>query len=86
MHGLSSLMVILEVVMWSIRFPRVGLLEERPAVSGRREKTQRGELQCQVQDDTAEGLVVKTVTNKIFTSLGQCDDRLTSRSVYVSRN
>ena len=41
--------------------PRVGLLEERPAVSGRREKTQRGELQFQVEDDSAEGLVVKTI-------------------------
>ena len=55
--------------------PRVGLSEERPAVSGRREKTQREEFQCQVED----GLVVKTVTNKIFTSLGQWDDRLTAR-------
>ena len=30
--------------------PRVGLLEERPAVSGRREKTQREDLQSQVED------------------------------------
>ena len=59
--------------------PRVGLLEERPAVSGRRERTQREELQCQVEDDTAEGMVVKTVTDRIFTSLGQCNDRLTAR-------
>ena len=43
--------------------PRVGLLEERLAVSGRREETQREELHCQVEDDTAEGLVVKTATN-----------------------
>ena len=39
---------------------------------------QREELQCLVGDDTAEGLVVKTVTNKIFTSLGQCDGRVTA--------
>ena len=45
--------------------PRVGLSEERPAVSGRREKMKRGELQCQVDDDTSEGLVVKTVTNNL---------------------
>ena len=30
-------------------------------VSGRRERTQREELQCQVENDTAEGLVVKTM-------------------------
>ena len=59
--------------------PRVGLLEERLAVSGRRERTQREEQQCQVEDDTAGGMVVKTVTKKIFTSLGQCDDCLTAR-------
>ena len=58
--------------------PRVGLLEERLAVSGRREKTQREELQCQMEDATAEGLVVKTVTNKIFTSLDRCDDHVTT--------
>ena len=58
--------------------PRVGLLEERPAVSGRREKTQREELQCQVEDDTAEGLVVKTVKILLVTSLGRCDDRSTA--------
>ena len=64
--------------------PRVGLLEERPAVSGRREKTQREELQCQVEDDTAEGLVAKTVKILLVTSLGRCDDRLTA--VYVPRD
>ena len=44
--------------------PRIGLLEERLVVSGVREDTQREELQCQVEDDTAEGLVVKTVTDR----------------------
>ena len=58
--------------------PRVGLLEGRLAVSGRREKTQREELQCQVEDDTAEGLVVKTMKVLLVTSLGQCDGRLTA--------
>ena len=58
--------------------PRVGLLEERQAVSGRREKTQREELQCQVEDDTAEGLVAKTVKILLVTSFGRCDDRLTA--------
>ena len=58
--------------------PRVGLLEERPAVSGRREKTQREELQCQVEVDTAEGLVAKTVKILLVTSLGRCDDCLTA--------
>ena len=51
---------------------------KRPAVSGRRVKTQREELQCQVGDDTAEGLVVKIMKVLLFTSLGQCDDRLTA--------
>ena len=50
------------VVFW---IPRVGLLEERLAVSGRRERTQGEELHCQVEDDTAEGLVAKT-TVKIW--------------------
>ena len=57
---------------------RVGLFEERPAVSGRREKTQREELQCQVDVNTPEGLVVKTVKILLVTSLGRCDDRLTA--------
>ena len=65
--------------------PRVGLLEERLAVSGRREKTQREELQCQVEDDTAEGLVAKTVKISLVTSLGRCDDRLAA-GVYVPRD
>ena len=64
--------------MWVCPTPRVGLLEERPAVSGRREKTQRGELQCQEDEDTAEGLVVKTMKVLLVTSLGRCDDRLTA--------
>ena len=59
--------------------PRVGLLEERPAVSGVREETQREELQCQVEDDTAEGLVAKTEKVLLATGLGQCNDRLTAR-------
>ena len=42
--------------------PKVGLLDERPAVSGGREKTQREELQCQVESDTAKGWAVKTMT------------------------
>ena len=66
-------MAILEVVLWSFRFQ-----ELRPAVSGRREKTQREELQCQVKDDTAEGLIAKTVKISLVTSLGRCDDRLTA--------
>ena len=45
------------------RIPRVALLEERPAVPGRREKTQRGELQCQVEDDTSKRLFVNTAKN-----------------------
>ena len=36
-------------------------LEERPAVSGGREKTQREELQCHVENDTVEGPAVKTM-------------------------
>ena len=58
--------------------PRVRLLEERPAVSRRRKKTQRGELQCQVVDDTAGGLIVKIMKVLLVTSLGQCGDRLCS--------
>ena len=38
----------------------------------------REELQCHVEEVTAERLVAKTVTNKIFTSLGRCDDRMTA--------
>ena len=33
---------------------------------------------CHVEEDTAERLVEKIVTNKIFTSLGRCDDRMTA--------
>ena len=51
--------------------PRVGLLENRPAVSGVREETQREELQCQVEDDTAEGPVAKTEKALLVTNLGQ---------------
>ena len=59
--------------------PRVGLLEEGLAVSGSRVKTEREELQCQVEDDTAKGLVVRIMKVLFFTSLGQCEDRLTVR-------
>ena len=38
---------------------------------------QREKLQFQVEDDTAEVLVVKTVTNKIF-SLDRCDHHVTT--------
>ena len=38
----------------------------------------REELQCHVEEDTAERLVTKTVTNNIFISLGRCDDRMTA--------
>ena len=31
-----------------------------------------------MEDDTAEGLIVKFVTNKIFTSLDRCDDHVTA--------
>ena len=34
---------------------KVGLLEERPVVSGGREKTQREALQCQVENDKGKG-------------------------------
>ena len=37
--------------------PRVELLEERPAVPGRREKTQRGELQSQVRTTQLKDLL-----------------------------
>ena len=59
--------------------PRVGLLGERPAVSGGREKTQREELQCQVMSDTAEGAVVKTMRVLLVPSLRERDDHLTAR-------
>ena len=60
-------------------FPRVELLEERPAVSERRQR--RNEKSRNVKwrmTELKKGLVVKTVTNKIITSLGQCDDRFTA--------
>ena len=50
--------------------PKVGLLGERPAVSGGREKKQREELQCRAGSDTAEGLVVKTMSVLSVLSLG----------------
>ena len=50
-------MVILQNRAVVYPIPRVGLLEEGPVVSGVREETQQEELQCQVEDDTAEGLV-----------------------------
>ena len=68
----------LEVALWSIRFQELDCLEERPAVSGRRVKTQRGELQCEVEDDTAEGLVVKIMNVLLVIILDQCDGRLTA--------
>ena len=46
----------------------------------------REELQCHVEEDTAERLVAKTVTNNIFTSLGRCDDRMTAGVVSVPRD
>ena len=39
--------------------PKAGLLEERPVVSGGREKTQREELQSQMENDAAGGPVLK---------------------------
>ena len=67
--------------------PRVGLLEERPAASGRREKTQRGELQCQVEDDTAEGLVVKTVwVNARVCPFRMIDNRKSETMISSSRD
>ena len=51
--------------------PKVGLLGERPAVSGGREKTQREELQCRAGSDTAKGPVVKTVRVLLVLSLGE---------------
>ena len=77
-HGLLSLVVILEVALVYL-ITRVGLLEERPVVSGVREETQREEWQCQVEDDTAERPVAKTEKVLLVTNLGQCDDRLTAR-------
>ena len=44
--------------------PKVG------TVSGGREKTQREELQCQVENDTAGLLVVKTVRILLVPSVG----------------
>ena len=38
----------------------------------------REELQCHVEEDTAERRVVKTMTNKIFARLGRCDDHVTA--------
>ena len=54
--------------------PQVGLLEERPAVSGGRERTQREELQCHVESDTAEGAVVKTRRVLLAPSFGKEND------------
>ena len=38
----------------------------------------REELQCQVEEDTAEKRVTKTVKILLVTSLGRCDDRMTA--------
>ena len=42
------------------------------------DETQREELQCQVENDTAEGSVVKTVRVLLVPSLGEGDDHLTA--------
>ena len=58
--------------------PKFRTLQERPAVSGGRERTQREELQCQVENDTAEGSVVKTMRILLVPSLVEGDDHLTA--------
>ena len=72
----------LEVVMWSVRFQRLDLLEERPAVSGGREKAQREEMRCQVESDTAEGPVAKTMRVLLAPSFGK-GERLFDRESEV---
>ena len=49
--------------------PKVGLLGERPAVSGGRERTQREGLRCKVESGAAEGPEVKIMKVLLATSL-----------------
>ena len=57
--------------------PKVGLLE---ATGGLRKASEDATRRVAMSsgDDTAEGLVVKIMKVLLFTSLGQCDDRLTA--------
>ena len=62
--------------------PKAGLLEERPEVR-RREKMQREELQCQVENDTAEGPVAKDHEGSVGSHFGKGDRSFGSRIVNV---
>ena len=52
--------------------------EKKKADHTLHDQTQREELQCQVENDTAKGSVVKTVRVLLVTSLGEGDDHLTA--------
>ena len=58
--------------------PKVGLLRVQPAVSGGREKMQREELRCKMENDAAEGPVVKTMRVLLAPCLGKGRDHLTA--------
>ena len=58
--------------------PKVGLLGDRPAVSGGRQKTQRDGLQCKVESDAVEGPVVKATKVLCTPSLRKEKGQLTA--------
>ena len=66
--------------------PKVGLLEERPAVSGGAEKTQREELRCKLESDAAEGPVCEDHDGSVGTQFGKGEGSFDSGSVSVPRD
>ena len=68
----------MEVALWSIRFQELDCWKS----DRRSQECERihNEKNCNVKWRMTQlkGLFVKTVTNRVVTSLGQCDDRLTA--------
>ena len=67
---LSSLVAILDGVMWSFRFQELDCRKSAERFQ-EGEKTKRKESQCQVESDTATGPVSKTMRVLFLPSLGE---------------
>ena len=61
--------------------PKVGLLGERPTISGGREKTQRDGFPCKVESDAGEGAVVKATKVLLAPSMRKEKGQLTVKSI-----
>ena len=66
--------------------PKAGLFEELPTVSEGLEKTQREELQCQVEMDTAGGLAVEAVRVLFVASVRKGAGKVDSGDASVPRD